>query len=181
MRRGLLALAVTLGWLAAACGGARPAAVTGPSPVVPSGTPVPLVTPGVAGGMPGHGSPAAAFTGFFDAAAAGDVAALCSYVAPGQQARCPAAFGGVTIGPQGAPLRLGQTFTVGTRALVVPLGTICTAGSCTTNADPRLGLPASDAGFDAAYTAATTTDISTVPCEQDGGQWYVVALALPGA
>lgn len=175
----LLALACAGGVLAA-CGSSAPP-VAGPSGLAAaSASPVPLVTPGVDGVAPGHLSPAAAVAGFLDAGALGQVDVLCSYVAPKQQAACPAAFNQVTIGPQGSPVRLGESYVVGTQALVVPLGTICTSGVCTSNRDPRLGLPADNAGFEAAFLAATTTEIMTQPCEQAAGQWYVVALSLPG-
>lgn len=173
-----LALACT-GVALAACGsGTGGAAGSSGLPASPD-SPIPLVTPGVAGVTPGHGSPAGAVAGFLDAAALGQVGVLCSYVAPQQQAACPAAFNQVTIGPQGAPVRLGMTYTLGNQALVVPLGTICTSGVCSANDNPRLGLPADDAGFGAAFLAATTTDIMTQPCEEVAGQWYVLALGLP--
>jgi hypothetical protein len=131
----------------------------------------------VVGVAPGHTSPAAAFAGWLDGAAAGKAGAACDYALPSQQASCPALVQQMTTVLPNGPMRTGDTYVLGTRALVALLGTICTSQGahqdCRSNSDRRLGLPANDAGFAAAYQNAATTDILTNACENVGGQWYV--------
>ncbi|GAC1366416.1 MAG: hypothetical protein NVSMB32_10700 [Actinomycetota bacterium] len=132
----------------------------------------------VAGVAPGNGSPAAAVAGFLDALVGAHPAAACAYVVPSQQAACPGVVTPLGVSIDGDPIRIGETYVLGTQALVVPLGTIC-VGQCQTNTNPRLGLPANDAGFADAYKAATDTDILTTACQQVAGKWYVFLGNLP--
>lgn len=151
---------------------ASPSAAGQASPVPGvSGSPL---TAAVAGVAPGHGSPAAAYAGFLDAAVAGQIATECTYALPSQQPNCPSVMGGsVTTIPDG-PIHIGTVDVVGTQALVVPVGTVCQDGNCLPNSDPNAGIPASSAGFPAAYEQATQTETDPAAgCDLVGGQWYL--------
>ena len=140
----------------------------------------PTSPPGAAlsGVAPGHGSPGAAFAGWLDAVVESEGAKACTYVLPDQQTGCPALLDSQQTTLEGGSIRLGDTFILGDRALIVPIGSVCINGACRTNTDRRLGLPKSNAGFDAAYQAALTTSILTTGCKRVNGQWY---LDLTGA
>lgn len=151
----LLAVALCLG--VAACGGTS--------------------TPGV---TPGHATPGAAAVGFLSAASAGQATAACGYVLPSQTSVCTAAFSqGGALSVQN--LHVGHTTVSGDRALVTPLGTLCTGTGnkqCFANKDPAAGQPSEGQSFDAAYTAVengTSNDANNpaVPCRTENGQWYV--------
>jgi hypothetical protein len=133
----------------------------------------------VAGVTPGYSTPAAAVAGFLDAEVAGRMGRACAFARPDQQTSCPRLLHSATTTIPGGPLRIGDTFRLGARALVVPLGTICLDESCRSNKDRRLGLPANEAGFDQAYQTAVGTDILTTGCTKVGSRWYVDLGPLP--
>jgi hypothetical protein len=71
---------------------------------------------------------------------------------------------------------LEPPYTVGTKAIVVAVGSICAQSTCVLNANPHLGVPPSSAGFAAAYEAAATRmsiGYAVFACLQAGSAWYV--------
>ena len=145
-----------------------------------SSTPSPTTgSAAVTGVAPGHGSPAAAFAGWLDGAAAARAGAACDYALPSQQTACPDLVARVTTILPNGPMRAGDTYVLGKQALVTLLGTICTNGDCRSNSDRRLGLPANDAGFPTAYQTAVSSDILTDACQKVGGLWYVDLGGVP--
>ena len=120
-----------------------------------------------------------ALAGWVDGAVAGRAGAACNYALPSQQTACPGVVTGVTTILPNGPVRPGDTYVLGTQALVALLGTICTDGDCRSNSDRRLGLPADDAGFATAYQTAVSTDILTDACQKVGGLWYVDLGSVP--
>ncbi|TMK48982.1 MAG: hypothetical protein E6G66_09520 [Actinobacteria bacterium] len=157
--------------VAAALLGASMGACNSPGTTSPPGA-------ALSGVAPGHGSPGAAFAGWLDAVVGGENARACGYALPAQQTGCPAFLASQQTTLPGGAIRLGDTSIVGDRALIVPIGTVCINGSCRTNTDRRLGLPASKAGFQAAYQTALSTNVLTTGCQRVHGQWY---LDLTGA
>lgn len=138
--------------------------------------------PAVSGVAPGHGSPAAAYAGYLDAATQGQVATECSYVLPSEQPVCPQLMSEATVAVEGSPITIGTVDTVGTQALLVPLGTVCVDGSCLPNTDPNAGIPSSSAGFTQAYNQATQTETDpTASLGQVSGQWYLDLGTSPDA
>jgi hypothetical protein len=152
-----------------------PAASASPSPT-PSGTGAPAspTTVAVSGVTPGHGSPAAAYAGWLDAAVSGQVATECSYALPSQQPNCPQTMGTASITIPAGPITIGATDIVGTQALVVPVGTVCLDGTCLPNTNPNAGIPASPAQFSAEYDQATQTETDPAAgLDEVAGQWYL--------
>lgn len=137
-------------------------------PQVPTG-------PAVSGTAEGQTTPQAVVAAFIDSNAKGQYAASCGFVVPAQQANCPAYLTDAT--PLALPpVTLGPAYRLGTRAMVVALGQICARNTCAQNPNPRLGLPANDAGFDAAYALAQTRfaiGYAAFTCTQVGPNWYV--------
>lgn len=129
----------------------------------------------------GDGSPGAAAAGFITGVLGVDRALACDYVLPSQKAACSGAVAAVHITAQHTSL--GNTDQVGDKALVVLLATkLCVSAliqhgsSCKSNADPNKGLPTSATGFAAAYAAslaAGKSTLSTIPCIEYHGKWYV--------
>ncbi|HLI57294.1 MAG TPA: hypothetical protein VKY26_09740 [Actinomycetota bacterium] len=147
-----------------------PTASPAPAPD-PTSSPVPAAVSGVS---PGHASPAAAYAGYLDAAALGQVSTECSYVLPSQQPSCPQVMNGATVTIQGAPITIGTVDVVGTQALVVPVGTVCLDGHCLPNTDPNAGIPSDSSGFTHAYNQATQTETDPAAgLDQVNGQWYL--------
>lgn len=140
----------------------------------PAPASLPSGTPAVSGITPGHGTPAAAYAGWLDAAATGQVATECSYALPSQQPACPVTMANETVTLPDGPLTLGATDIVGSQALVVPVGTVCLDGTCLTNTNPNTGIPTTSAGFPAAYQQATQTETDPAAgVDEVGGQWYL--------
>ncbi|HWD08432.1 MAG TPA: hypothetical protein VHA57_04985 [Actinomycetota bacterium] len=186
-RAPLAALLLTVVAFGAGCA-KKPAAPANQVPLTPSptgpstpATPGPTASPGassataaVAGVTPGHGTPAAAYAGYLDAATQGQVATECSYVLPSQQPSCPQTMNENTVTIQGPPITIGTVDIVGNQALLVPVGTVCVDGTCLPNSDPSTGIPTSPAGFTHAYDLATQTETDpTAGLGEVNGQWYL--------
>lgn len=132
---------------------------------------------------PGHGSPAAAASGFVQGLSQGNGTGACAYVVPDQESACTAALPSshFTFESPG----IGNTKTVGDQALVSIISTkacisqTSSTTNCVSNSNPNQGLPSSDSGFASAYSAAQgTSDALTLPMQNVNGQWYV-NLGLP--
>lgn len=160
-----------------AAGPSAPAAsVTAPqggttSPAAPSAGRTASAPSGQSGPVsPGHGSPADAVDGYYQALLAGNATLACSYVL-GEEGPCPAsvqATGHFTI---------GRTATSGALALVAVTGQICISGSgCMSNSNPEEGMPTGSETVSQAFADTTVTGngFSPTPCEQSShGGWYV--------
>ncbi|MGH2717107.1 MAG: hypothetical protein ACRDJU_00815 [Actinomycetota bacterium] len=180
-------LLLTISASLAACSQKPSAAPTNLLPLTPSPTSLGSASPGatpdagtsptqaaVSGVTPGHGSPAAAYAGYLDAAVQGQVATECTYVLPSQQPSCPQTMNEATITIDGPPITIGTVDVVGTQALVVPVGTVCIDGTCLPNTDPNAGIPSSAAGFTDDYNNATQTETDpTAGLDEVSGQWYL--------
>lgn len=77
-------------------------------------------------------------------------------------------------------LKISAVDVQGTQALVGITGRICGALSsgqgaagCTTNSNPRAGLPRRGQIFQQAYVAAISASSQAEPCSKVGGLWYV--------
>jgi hypothetical protein len=110
-----------------------------------------------------------------------DRAQACQFVDPSQIAPCQGAVAAIHVTADS--YSIGHTATDGSKALVVILAknlciqaVILQGKSCHSNADPNKGLPATEAGFAAAYReslASSKTGLSTIPCVLIRGKWYV--------
>lgn len=127
----------------------------------------------------GHGSPAAAATGFLEEASAAKTAEACTYVLPTQISECTQALAaGRALSVRN--LHTGAVSVVGDRALVTAMGTLCTYRAskiCFSNSDANKGQPTALVTFSEAYTAvesgSSAKNDPAVPCAMVGGQWYV--------
>ena len=124
---------------------------------------------------PSNSPQALVSTGLKDLAT-GNYQDLCKYLAlsPGQQ--CTTGSPG-TFTVKG--YSLGESSVQGDRALVVVRADqVCIFhASCTSNQDPRAGLPNGSVTFDQAWQAATSgQSLYTAAVERINGKWMIVAL-----
>lgn len=183
---GRLAMAMLIAAGLAACTSASTAnqASTPPSPVrrSPSATPSPVPQPTlVTGTAVGKSTPQEVVAGFLNATNVESVAlgsgfpTSCGYVVPSDQAACPSFLGQATLTGT-PPVSIGNIATNGTQAIVAIVGSLCADFTCSLNTNPNQGLPASPAGFAAAYQAALQgigNGYAALPCVLVGGSWYV--------
>jgi hypothetical protein len=174
---GVLAAACAGTCLVSACGGggsSGSAIVTGSSATAAATSSAsPSPTPVVA---PGYDTPEDAVDGLMQAELAGNGSELCSYLLPSSQSVCnqdeqssplPAVTGNATVD--------GDVIS-GSEALVAVTGSICSsAGGCTSNSDPTVGMPNDQETFAQAYDQALNNSggFSAVPCIEENGMWYV--------
>jgi hypothetical protein len=172
--------------------GATATAATSPSTSAPSwastlGSGVTVVAPETA--APGHDSPGAVVTGFFDALNAKKYVALCSYLIPGTQSGCRTLYGAETPGslakimPFAKNVRLGYIAIDGMKALIGTTGEFCSpleSPECSTNNSPAAILN-SGKSFSALWTTAAAEASNSsgpaaymlFPCQEVGGKWYL--------
>lgn len=199
MRRNTLtmaaAIAITL--VASACSsgtGTGTTGTTGGSGSTSSGPPTTATTSQQGGGTRTPAEAANGFVqGFLSTPAVLPTAEApgCNFVVPSQRLQCQGAVAAVRL--SGTGVSIGHTFTDGNRALVVLLARqLCvsaltqTGKSCHSNSNPNAGLPTSPEGFNAAYAGTlsnTKKGITTIPCIEYSGRWYVNLLAAgsPGS
>lgn len=181
-----------MGTLAGCHGGAGASATssagvrTGSPAVVTTASPTPsapAVTV-VSGVDPGQSTPQAVVAAFVDAYGHNQVPTACRYVVPEEQGTCPEFIGQATLGAV-APVTIGQVSTSGNQAIVAAVGKLCTVQACNLNTDPHVGVPATSAGFSAAYLDAAEGVSYGRPdfaCQKIGDLWYVdlnLVTALP--
>ena len=137
---------------------------------------------------PGHGSPAAAVSGFIQGLQHGDAATACSYAAPNEQSACNSQFNG-NFKVTESGLGVGNTFTDGNQAVVVleannfcfGAGSAPTTTVCFSNSDPNKELPTSNAQFATALGQAFNGAANPLAAAVDvNGSWYA-ELAAGGA
>ncbi len=131
--------------------------------------------------VPGHGSPASAFIGFYKAMSDGNLESICGYVYPHSVITpCRTGLKGKnSLGVSVKNVGTGYVAVKGNEALVAMLGTYCQTGiGCFTDTNPA-GIFPKRHSFEqlwSLYVAADTSVIdSLMPLVSVGTKWFVYA------